>query len=354
MLPVRKEWVVWVALAVGIMILYPFVLGSEWSGNSDIHSVMEFTSAIIALLSSCIVLVHFFAKGNMFYLFISLGFVLQGSEDLIHAIFSFSRIWPAENPAISKFVPGTYVSGRLLLVACLFLGFFFRAKVVEHRERFKQAVLYNASGFLLASSLTFLVAYSPLPEFILPGKIISRPVDFLTALLYLGAMVLFVRFYLQEGKGTPFLMSMTVSILLGLLAQVYMIHSQGLYDAQFEVAHILKILSLVAPIFGICIGIFYMYRKEEEISRDLGLALEKEKQISLSEKEAVAELKEKSQEIEKANEDLLFMTSTLEKSQKELQGKVDELQKFYDTSIDREYRIAQLKKEVEKLRKGHA
>lgn len=263
------EWTVWATLLLVALVFYPWALTSSWVSNSDVHSLLEFWAASIALMAAGIVLIHFFATGRRFFVMISLGFMLQGTEDLIHAVYSFSRIWSTEHAGMANFVPGTYVTGRLLLVGCILLALCFRNKVTPEGKRRREAIVTNTIGFLLAAFATAAVIDSPLPRFILPGSIISRPVDFVAALIYLCAIFCFVRVHRQREYRTPFMWSLIGSLVLGFAAQIYMVHSQQLYDAQFDVSHILKILSYMLPVGGIAVGTFSMYSMEEQLSGDL-------------------------------------------------------------------------------------
>ena len=264
-----KEWMIWVILFILSFLFYPQFLTSSWVSNSDLHSLLEFFAATIAFIAAAVVLIHFFATGRRFFLLISLGFTLQGTEDLVHAIYSFSRIWPAERAGIVNFVPGTYVAGRLILIVCILLALYLEKKASIAKNKVKEAVICNSLGFLLAAIATVIVINLPLPRFILPGQIISRPVDFMAAIIYLAAFFLFVRVYHDKEHHTPFMWCMTGSIIFGFATQVYMVHSQQLYDAQFDMSHVVKIISYIFPIFGIAVGTFTMYKKEEKLAREI-------------------------------------------------------------------------------------
>lgn len=190
-----KAWMIWVILFVLSFLFYPRILNSSWVSNSDLHSLLEFWAATIAFTAAATVLIHFFATGRRFFLLISLGFTLQGTGDLVHAIYSFSRIWPAERAGIVNFVPVTYVTGRLILIVCILLALYLEKKASIAENKVKEALIYNFFGFLLAAIVTTIIINSPLPRFILPGQIISRPVDFIAAIIYLVAFFLFVRVY---------------------------------------------------------------------------------------------------------------------------------------------------------------
>ncbi|MFH1504706.1 MAG: MASE3 domain-containing protein, partial [Candidatus Omnitrophota bacterium] len=264
-----KQWFIWGILFIVPFLFYPWALNASWVSNSDVHSLLEFCAAIIALITAAVVLTHFFVTGRKFFLLISLGFTLQGAEDLVHAIYSFSRIWPTERIGILNFVPGTYVTGRLLLVFCFILAFYREKKGLVTKNRTKEAISYNTVGFFIAAIATLIIINSPLPKFILPGQIISRPVDFIAALIYLFSFLCFVKMYRQEKYHTPFVWSLTASLIFGFITQAYMIHSQQLYDAQFDISHLLKIFSYIFPIGGIAVGTFVMYKKEATLRKAL-------------------------------------------------------------------------------------
>ena len=44
-----KEWIVWIPFFVLPLLFYPGALRSSWVSNSDIHALLEFGAAVIAL-----------------------------------------------------------------------------------------------------------------------------------------------------------------------------------------------------------------------------------------------------------------------------------------------------------------
>jgi len=265
-----KTWAIWATLLIVPLIFYPHVLRSSWVSNSDIHSLLEFWAAAMSLVVAGIVLVHFFATGSRFFLFIALGFILQGTEELVHAFYAFDRIWIAKQAGMINFVPGIYVAGRFVLILCIFLALGVKdsASIVKEKRK-RYTTLYNSLGFMTAAVATVIIIKSPLPQFILSEQVISRPVDLVVAIMYLVAFFMCIRAYRNETYHTPFMWSMVCFMIVGFSAQVYMIHSQKLYDAQFDIAHILKIFSCIFPIYGIAIGTLAMYRREEQLTVDL-------------------------------------------------------------------------------------
>jgi len=251
-----KEKLVWIALFLLSFFFYPFALRSSWESNSDIHSLLEFFGAVLAIMSATLILVLFFATGRSFFLLLSLGFTIQGAEDLIHAIYSFSRIWPTERIGIANFVPGTYTTGRLILVAFIFISLILaKSPPVPKQNRVHCAVKYNILAFMFSAFLTAIITNLPLPKLIFTGHLISRPLDLAVGVVFLAMFFFFIRLYRSDEKyRSPFEFSIIASIIVGFAAQIYMSHSQKLYDAQFDMAHLAKIFSYIFPIFGIGVG----------------------------------------------------------------------------------------------------
>jgi hypothetical protein len=75
------------------LLFYPGADTSGWRSSSDVHALFEFASSLLAITAGIMVLLHFFTTGRWFFLIISIGFVLIGAEEFVHAIFSFNRIW---------------------------------------------------------------------------------------------------------------------------------------------------------------------------------------------------------------------------------------------------------------------
>lgn len=269
-----KDWAGWAILFILPLIFYPTVIASKWVSGSDVHSMLEFWAAATAFIVALMVLLYFFTTGSKLFLMISLGFTLQGTEDLIHAIYSFSRIWPAERVGIVNFVPGTYVTGRLILVFCCLIGLYLasKSKTVEEVKRKSMAVKYNIIGFIFAAIATLIIINSPLPKFILPEHFVSRPVDFIAAIFYLITTFLFIRLYRTKEYHTPFIWCIIASLILGCVTQIYMIHSQQLYDAQFDISHVIKVFSYVFPIFGVWLGTFVLYKNSLAQAREIEMA----------------------------------------------------------------------------------
>ncbi|MEI7834250.1 MAG: PAS domain-containing protein, partial [bacterium] len=273
------HWVVWSVLLVSAFVLYPWAVSSRWVSNSDVHALLELWAAFTALTAGLIIIIHYFANGSWLFLIISLGFVLQGSEDLVHALFSFSRIWGEEPKELIKFVPGTYAAGRFILIACVIIAWFLREKFTTETQRIRISMLVIVLGIAASTLSTIIIIKSHLPSFILE-HIVTRPADFILIPFYLLAAALYKKEFRDAKYHTPFVFSIICSLIFGIASQIYVAHSRGLYDSLFDMAHLLKIFSYVCPILGVSVGTFSMYKKEAEYGKALAFSVQKEKELT--------------------------------------------------------------------------
>jgi len=113
----------------------------------------------------------------------------------------------------------------------------------------KEAVLFSTLAVLIGGGITALAFSLPLPDFIFPENVVSRPVDLASAALFSVAFVLGIRRFRQVGD--IFSGMLLTCILLSVIGQLYMAFSAQLYNALFEAAHLAKVLSYCMPVLGV-------------------------------------------------------------------------------------------------------
>jgi hypothetical protein len=136
------------------LLFYPGVDASGWRSSSDVHTFFEFASSLLAITAGVMVLLHFFTTGRWFFLIISIGFVLIGAEEFVHAIFSFDKIWSEIPPTFKFAVSTTWLVGNFILVTSFFIALIFGEKEIVSAKRGLNAVVYNIIGLICAASIT--------------------------------------------------------------------------------------------------------------------------------------------------------------------------------------------------------
>ena len=251
-------------ITLGFLAIGPWVFSSGWVSCSDFHSCMEIVGSFIALTAGIVCLLYFFGLENRFYLIIGLGFFIAGSEDLVHGILAFKRIFANSGADFSRFIPGTYVAGRLTLAIMIITAPLLEQVIRKGKNIKREAVIYSSLATILGGGLTALAFTVPLPNFIYPHQLISRPVDFISALLFLVAFPLVLKRYVV--RKDIFSGMLLASILFNIGGQVYMSFSKQLFDIFFDVAHFANIFSYITPVLGISLqGLEEMRISREEL-----------------------------------------------------------------------------------------
>ena len=144
----RVHVIVFIAIQVLLFIaIGPFVFSSDWVSTSDFHACIEISSSIIAFIAAVACLMYYFGLKNRYYLIIGLGFFISGSEDLIHGILSFERLfrntsidWAGD---IKQFIPGTYVAGRSMLAIMIITAALVEKKLKQTNNVKREALVFS-------------------------------------------------------------------------------------------------------------------------------------------------------------------------------------------------------------------
>lgn len=285
---VQGSIICYAAIAFVFLAIGPWVFSSDWVSSSDFHACIEICSAFVAIIAAVACLMYFFGLKSRYFLIVGLGFFVCGGEDFIHGILGFSRIFEGTGVDFSRFIPGTYVAGRaslaVMIAAAVLLEY--RLGTVVNAKR--EAVTFSAFAVALGGGATALAFGLALPRFMYPQRAVSRPVDFISSMLFVVAFLLTFKRYLYSRD--TFSGALLACILLNIGGQVYMSFSKQLYDIFFDVAHWANILSYCMPVLGIAIqGLEEIKKSNHEI---------------VERKRAEKALARKAQELTRSNADL--------------------------------------------------
>jgi signal transduction histidine kinase len=241
-----------VALLILPLLFYPGVNTSNWRSSSDVHAFFEFASSLLALTAGVMVLLHFFSTGRLFFLIISMGFVLISTEEFVHSIFSLNRIWSEIPPTFKLAISSTWLTGRFILSTSFFIALIFGEREIVPAKRELMAVVYIIIGFICTASITLLIFNLPfLPDFVQLGSITKKLIELSLALLFFVAFLLYSNIYLKQQSGSPLLWGIIACIIFQVLAHIFVFDSQAFYDAHWDTAHLIVFLSYFFPIFGV-------------------------------------------------------------------------------------------------------
>ncbi len=291
--------ILYLLIAIGFVAIGPRVFSSTWVSSSDFHSCIEISSSFIAIIAAVSCLMYYFGFKSRYYLLCGLGFFICGSEDFIHGLLSFARLFSGIEADLSKFVPGTYVAGRSSFAIFIILAVVLGERTRPSKSVRKETIFFSLIALIVGAGMTALAIMVPLPKLIYPEQLISRPVDFVSAVLFAIAFVVVLKRYLAERSiFSGFLLA---CVLLNIGGQIYMSFSKQLFDIFFDVAHWANILSYCMPVLGIAVQAL------KEIKKSKGeLAARKQAEKELKEhRDHLEELVEKrTTELESANSGL--------------------------------------------------
>jgi len=140
--------------------------------------------------------------------------------------------------------------------------------------------------------LTTAAYFIDLPSFSFPDQLISRPVDFVTSILFFIALLFFIRLYYKEKD--YLLYWFILSIVFNTTGQFIISFSKLSFDIYFDIAHIYKVLGYVMP--GIGLG-YYLVKTIVKISESEEKLKEEVYERSLTE-EKLQEISHSAQESE--------------------------------------------------------
>ena len=314
--------------------------GTDAHKLADAHGMVEWIGALFALVVGLALVMHFAALGNRLYLFIGLAFFVNGAEDLVHGLLCLAggHQWlGAEHAQLAQFIPGTYVTGRLMFGILLVLAPFAPRMLGTSRSPKRETILVSSivlAATLVATAVAFML---PLPQFIYPNSAISRPVDFVSAAVLVAAFIVFAQYYRRHGEAICWWILLSIGV--NIIGQLMMSFSKSLFDVSFNIAHVYKLLGYIIPLLGFCIcqvAIIAACRRAEERLQ--------EHQDHLEEL-----VESRSAELSQTNVQLQEENVVRQRVEERLRQKMEQLELFNRLSQGRELQMIKLKREVNEM-----
>lgn len=260
---ISNRIIAFLLVGIGISAFYVALRSNQWMGNSELHVIMEITATLVALFVGTLALVTYYSKKNSTILFIGAGFLGTAFLDGFHALASsdfFAPYLPSDNMSL---VPWSWFASRLFLSIYLFMSIMAWRK--EQKSYFSKPIneirVYIISiSFAILNVLVF--SFIPLTSGYFAGFIFQRPEEFIPTLFFALAII----GYINKGdwKLSTFDFWLILSLIIGFVGQtIYMPYSENLYDIEFEMAHILKILSYIMVLVGLLINMYDIYQQAE-------------------------------------------------------------------------------------------
>lgn len=254
----------YILYTVGLLTAVVLAWTIDWQGSGQLHTVMETAAMVLAWIIGVIGLLRFYSKPSNAALFIGAGFMGAAFLDGYHAVVTssfFAPYLPSDLPALA---PWSWFASRIYLSLFLLIGL-----VMEHRGEKQNGPIAHQPAIVLAGAALMTVfsflffVFVTLPRGHYPEFILQRPYEFLPAFFFTLTLIGYLRkgdWKIDDAKHWLVLflgVSCTIQILV-------MPGSTQLFDAQFDVAHSLKIASYTLILTGLLISIYRLFRQADE------------------------------------------------------------------------------------------
>jgi GAF domain-containing protein len=257
----QPPWRRWLALAAiaGIVLLRLLIPPTDGQASSQLHMLLEFAAAIIAILSGVLALMRYFTGRNTTFLYLGIGFFGVGIIDGYHAI--LSGIWFNQlltNISLQNWFWLWNTSGFFLAVLIVGSWWLERGgREISSRGRW----WFLGVGVALLAFFLFLTIL-PLSPTIENEMVINQVLGLITAVLFLIASAgYFVKNYWQ-GDGFEFSLLLAM-VILAAANGLFLVFTQEPFDSYSTIAVWLKLLAYVIVLGGLINSIYFLFSRAE-------------------------------------------------------------------------------------------
>ncbi len=270
----KKRAAAYTAVVLLLIIGRIFVDQSGWFGSPNLHMLMEFMAASLALFVGALALVRFYTRQNSVYFFIGTGFIGAGLLDAYHAMTTattfdllatdiFTLDFWQWNPS------PTFLS---LLMAGSWFIWQRKKRLGENTRQYYLIVALVAAVSVVAFTI---IPQPPIDASIyLPGRVMAilNTVFFLIALIG----------YLNKGewRQDTFENWLIAALIVNVLAQgLFMYFAQMPFDPLFDAAVLLKLIGYLCVLVGLLTSMYTTFKEVEQVAasqRSANEALQRE------------------------------------------------------------------------------
>lgn len=260
-----KVFLILISVVLFLVFAY-FSAGLRWFSSFNLF--INLVGAIFAFFIGLLALVRFYTKkSSLNYLFLGLGFLVVSVVEVAQILVSmgsFADLFAVS--AATEAFPVTEVVSRVFLSIIMFLSWLlmreeYRERRVSERLAFVGVAVGISATVVLVSLYTQLFAGMQEYMFAIIGQTLAL-------LIYILALAGFGR-----SRGfccRNFDFWVVFSLVFSIISQIFFLPYLNLeYDLALNLATLAKFISYVLLLFGFLHSVYEMYKREEEIQREL-------------------------------------------------------------------------------------
>jgi PAS domain S-box-containing protein len=257
----------YLALATTLGVIAVFTHESAWSGFDEIHTLLEGSSAIVALIVSAMAFTRHYSQPEGKYLWLAVGFLGAGLLEAYHTALTtwLSAVYfPAlldKSAEWSEFTP------QMFLAAVFCLSAWHPHGEAGGRKNVKESVVYVISALLLIACFAVL-SIDDLPSVHAVGAVFVQPSQAMPAMLFGLAIVGYFRNGQWSLRDREFDHWVIFALILSIMGHAgFMGFSAHKLDAGFDIAHLVKFVSYLCVLVGLLISMRSAFRLAADSDR---------------------------------------------------------------------------------------
>lgn len=255
--------------ALVLVVAFIALTASRWSSGPELHTLIETVATLVAIMVGIGALVRYYSQPENIILFVGTAFLGTAFLDGYHALVTSGSMRPYMPSDMPSLVPWSWTASRVFLAITLCAAWLTSINEHHHGDTglYSDKIVYVAAGILAIGSFLFFMLY-PLPRAYYPELFFHRPEEFPAAIAFLVALAGFLK--RGRWRKDPFEHWLVLSLITGVIAQaLYMPLSGQLFDAMFDAAHTLKIVSYVCVLIGLYTSTYETFKNVKRTSRSL-------------------------------------------------------------------------------------
>lgn len=307
---------------------YPGAIDGIYSGNiadslhrtlagSFTHTLLEWSAFCTAIFTVVLAFAYFAIDRDVTTPIIAVALFCAGCMDAFHTLAADRLI---EGIADNRnLIPFTWALCRLFNIILTLVGviFFLIVKPKHWRGNVTLVAMVSLGfGAIAYGTIRLCATRDRLPDTMFPDALITRPWDVFPLILFaIAGLWIYPRFY--RHYPSLFSHSLIISTFPNAATQAYMAFgSVALFDNYFNVAHFLKIVAYLVPLSGLILDYIYTHHRVKRINKLLSREIGERERAQASLQESEQKQRDKSQQLERALQELQRTQTHLIQSEK--------------------------------------